>query len=426
MADVPPASGTRKRPRSPTPNGDTRKVSPRKSSPAPIAERRQDLPATPVLSNITQPTTPTLTISLVAQKREKDGSSVGVVGPSSSLGPSVYRWQEPLTASGSSLAQQRTNVDSSVGIVAPSSSLGTSVYRWQEPLTPSGSGRASINLSAGLARTSSLLSDMNISRSSTPPIVVLKTESASGTNSSNSRKASEARTEDDEMVDELAPFFGKEMRVLSMFKPYDIPGEFTLDCFLLDADWNKISTWVRAPVDIECVSVPLSLRMLIFSPSSLDISQARCISLACYSVQDLEPHTDQQDASREPWFENARPVPWPKIPRHLWFLVNDEFTILYPPYEVGISSSHPPAYWPLTGLFFVKAEEDLFDLSPYLRPGQNKIAFTQIDSMADYVLVVHGHYPTRKQIARVRARWDERKRFREQLAWLARPISPTI
>jgi len=163
-----------------------------------------------------------------------------------------------------------------------------------------------------------------------------------------------------------------------------------MDFVLLDSDWEKISLWVRAPTNID-----------------LDISQAKCISLACYSVQDLEPYTTQQAASRENWFENVRPVPWQKIPRHIWFLVNDEFTILYPPYEAD-------------------TDMELLDISPYLRPGQNKIAFTQIDSMVDYVLVLHGHYPTRGQIAPVHARWDERKRFREQLAWLARPISPTI
>jgi hypothetical protein len=69
---------------------------------------------------------------------------------------------------------------------------------------------------------------------------------------------------------------------------------------------------------------------------------------------------------------------------------------------------------------------ELFDVSQYLRPGQNKIAFTQIDSMVDYVVVLYSHYPTRSQIASVRARWDERKRFQRELAWLARPISPTI
>ncbi len=218
VADAPPASGKHRR--SPTPDGDTRRVFPRTSSPTPIAERRQDLPTTPVLSNIAQLTTPTVTVSFVAQQRENEDGTGGVIGPSSSLGPSVYL----------------------------------------EPLTRSGSGLASTNLSSTALRTNSSLSDMDISRSSIspPPIAVLKSLSE-GASSSNSRSVSLAsgRTEDDEMVDELAPLFGKDMRVLSMFKPYDIPGEFTLDFLLVDADWNKISLWVRAPENIECVSVTL-------------------------------------------------------------------------------------------------------------------------------------------------------------------------
>jgi hypothetical protein len=348
VADTPPASGKHRR--SPTPNGDTRRVFPRKSSPDPSAEQQEDPPVTPVLSNIPQPITPVVTISPAAQDEDYSGTLDSPFSPFKQL--------------------------------------------------VSDSGRAPTNLSLRPHRTSSL-SDMDISHSSIspPPIVVLKTLSdvASGTNTTtNSRsvsppsgtKASEAGTEDDEMVDELAPLFGKDMRVLSMFRPYDIPGEFAMDFVVLDADWEKISLWVRAPTNID-----------------LDISHAKCISLACYAVQDLEPYTNQQGGKRENWFENVRPVPWPKMPRHLWFLVNDEFTILYPPYE---------------------ADMELFDVSPYLRPGQNKIAFTQIDSMIDYVIVLHGHYPTPAQIAPVRARWDERKRFREQLAWLARPISPGI
>ncbi|KAH9168874.1 hypothetical protein EDB89DRAFT_1989986 [Lactarius sanguifluus] len=328
VADVPPASGKHRR--SPTPDGDARMVSPIKSSLVPVAEWRQDLPTTPVRSNIAQPTTPTVTVSLVAQQRKNEDGSGGTIGPSSPLGSSVFR----------------------------------------EPLTSSGNGPASTNLSISFLRANSSLSDMDISHSSIspPPIAVLKAHSE-GASMTNSSRASEARTEteDDEMIDELAPLFGKDMRVLSMFNPYDVPGEFTLDFVLVD--------------NID-----------------LDISRAKCISLACYSVQDLEPHANQQDVSREHWFENVRPVPWPKLPRHLWFLVNDEFTILYPPYE---------------------AEEELFDLSSYLRPGQNKIAFTQIDTMSDYVLVLHWSLP-HAQSAR------GTKRFREQLAWLTRPISPAI
>ena len=216
VADVPPASGKHRR--SPTPDNDTRRVLPRKSSPAPSVEQKQDPPATPVLSNIPQPTTPIVTISPAPQNEDCPG-----------------------------------RLDS------PSSPFKQSV---------STSGQASsTNLSLG-AHANSSLSDMDISHSSLspPPIVVLKALSdvASGTNTTtNSRsvsppsgtKVSDAGTEDDEMVDELAPLFGKEMRVLSMFRPYDIPGEFTLDFLVLDSDWEKISLWVRAPTNIECVFV---------------------------------------------------------------------------------------------------------------------------------------------------------------------------
>ena len=226
IADVPPASGKHRR--SPTPDGDARRVLPRKSSSAPTAERRQDLLSTPVLSNFPHPTTPVVTISPAAQHED---------------------------------VLERTE--------SPSSSFKSSVYQESN----SGNGRASISLSVGPHKNSSL-SDMDVSRSSVspPPIVFLKpSEGPSGTNSTNSRsasplaggKASEGVTEDDEMVDELAPLFGRDMRVLSMFRPYDIAGEFTLDFVLLDSDWEKISLWVRAPTNIECVSAPLSLCTLI-------------------------------------------------------------------------------------------------------------------------------------------------------------------
>jgi hypothetical protein len=245
VADVPPAPGKHRR--SPTPDGDTRRVSPRKSSSAPTAERRQDLIFTPVLSNFPHPTTPVVTISPAAQPEDV---SEGTGGPSSPLRSSVY----------------------------------------QEP--HSGSGRASTNLSVGPHRTSSL-SDMDVSRSSVspPPIVFLKpSEGPSGTNSSNSRsasppagrKASEGVTEDDEMVDELAPLFGRDMRVLSMFRPSDVAGEFTLDFVLLDSDWEKISLWVRAPTNIECVSAPLSLLTLIPRVSHLQPRHLSCkMHIAC-------------------------------------------------------------------------------------------------------------------------------------------------
>ncbi|KAH8982995.1 hypothetical protein EDB86DRAFT_2834154 [Lactarius hatsudake] len=295
-------------------------------------------------SDIAQPTTPAGPLVLVAQKRENEGGSGIAVGASPSL--------EPLDH--------------------------------QEPLPPSSSGRVSTDPPMGLH---SSLSDTDISRSSGANPSNFNSRSRPP---SSGRDAPEARIEtvktrgfeDDELVDELqvTPRFGKEMWVLYMTMPYDVPGEFAMDFHLGDVDYNAISLWVRAAENDEC------------------------ISLACYSIQDLEPHANQQQGpSREHWFENVRPVPYKEIPRVLWFIINDEFTILFPPYE---------------------ASEDLLDVSPYLRMGENKLCFTQIDSMEGYVLVLHGHYPTQSQIAPLRARWDGRMRFREQLAWLTRPLSP--
>ena len=70
----------------------------------------------------------------------------------------------------------------------------------------------------------------------------------------------------------------------------------------------------------------------------------------------------------------------------------------------------------------VKVTEYLFDISQYVRLGKNKLCFSQVDSMPEYVLVLYSHYPTESQIMPLRAHWDERKRFIEQLAWLVRPI----
>ena len=122
----------------------------------------------------------------------------------------------------------------------------------------------------------------------------------------------------------------------------DISGEFSMDFHLEDID--KIMLWTRARANIECVFVVLPFCMLILIndpsyppcvPPSMDISQARCISLACYSVHDIHPHTINQGETHRQ-FEVAEPVPFTKIPRVLWFLMNEEFTFFYPPYEVRL------------------------------------------------------------------------------------------
>ena len=141
--------------------------------------------------------------------------------------------------------------------------------------TPSiSSGKASLSTPLGLhaAPQSSIgsLSDMDISfTSDTPPIVVLGTRAShsrstslqSGKISSEGGtelvRAEEIEEDASEMVDELAPLFGKEMKVICMDRAYDVPGEFTWGFTLSHTDWDRVSQWAKAPENLECVSRPL-------------------------------------------------------------------------------------------------------------------------------------------------------------------------
>jgi len=142
--------------------------------------------------------------------------------------------------------------------------------------TPSiSSGNASLSTPLGLHAVQhpsiGSLSDMDISFiSDTPPIVVLGTRaSQSRSTSPQSGKRSSVggtepvrteETEEDasEMVDELAPLFGKEMNVVCMDRAYDVPGEFTWTFTLSHADWDRVSQWTKAPDNLEYVSRPSS------------------------------------------------------------------------------------------------------------------------------------------------------------------------
>jgi hypothetical protein len=70
-----------------------------------------------------------------------------------------------------------------------------------------------------------------------------------------------------------------------------------------------------------------------FQPS-LDISQARCITLACYLKEELDPYATQERLTREQWFENVKPVSWANLPHYVWGVINDKITAEVPPYMV--------------------------------------------------------------------------------------------
>ena len=114
----------------------------------------------------------------------------------------------------------------------------------------------------------------------------------------------------------------------------DIPGEFTIEFHVVDTQLDKISLWLRAPENVQCVFIVLPSCFLILPPS-LDFYQARCISLVCYPIRDIGPHAIQQGESREHGFETLRPVLWTKIPV-LSFSMNDVVTHIFPHHEVRL------------------------------------------------------------------------------------------
>jgi hypothetical protein len=198
--------------RSLTPDGNTRRVLPRR---APVSEIQQDAP----------------TIPLGSEQGEKEGGSERAVDPSFQLGQM-----------GSQTSSISSGKASKAMLAVPSSSL--------QPSTE-------------------ILNDMDISYSITPPpIVVLGTRTGASTPDSHSRSSSvpsenlpleagnatvKAEELEDEMVDELAPLFGKEMRVICMDRAWDEPGEFTWSFHLSQVDWDRVSQWANAPENLECV-----------------------------------------------------------------------------------------------------------------------------------------------------------------------------
>ena len=117
--------------------------------------------------------------------------------------------------------------------------------------------------------TETVVSQVPFVSSLNPTIAVLGTRSRGSSASSDSRSISPPpekkfadsgnvpvkaeELEEDEMEDELAPLFGKEMSVICMDRAYDIPTEFTWNFTLLPADWARVSQWVKAPECLECV-----------------------------------------------------------------------------------------------------------------------------------------------------------------------------
>lgn len=299
--------------RSLTPDGNTRRVVPRREL---VSEIQHDSPTIVLQSEIVGSTS-SAPVILGSEEHKKEGGLKAVVDPSFQLGH----------------VGRHTSSISGGGVGEPMLAVPRSgPYSSSEPL-----------------------SDMDISYSMTPPpIVVLGTRTGVSSPDSHSRYSSppsgnapseagmetvKAEEFEDEMVDELAPLFGKEMRVICMDRAWDVSGEFTWNIHLPQVDWDRVSKWADAPENLECVACfPFLKNALILSifviQFSSDISRVRCITLACYSMRELEPYATQEGLTREQWFENVKPVPWANLPPHIWGLINDNIIAGFPPYVV--------------------------------------------------------------------------------------------
>ena len=213
--------------RSLTPDGVTRRVLPRR---APVSEIQQDAPTIVLRSDIVESTS-LAPVTLDSEQREKGGGSEMAVDPPFQLG---RVGSQTSSVSGGEVGQPMLAVP------------GSRLHPSSEPP-----------------------SDMDISHSiSPPPIVVLGTRTGVSTPDSHSRASSlpsgnapseagidtvKAEELEDEMVDELAPLFGKEMRVICMDRAWDVPGDFTWSFHIPPVDWDRISQWANAPENLECV-----------------------------------------------------------------------------------------------------------------------------------------------------------------------------
>ena len=208
---------------------------------------------------VTEMTPPAATAVATEPSAAPDHSTIpaqSIVGPSG-LGTATLSVR-PQEEKGSS----ETSVDPSLPTGRASS---------QTPSISSGKPSVSTLLRPPRASHPSIgsLSDMDISSTSdTPPIVVLGTRASHSRSTSpgSGKRASEdgtepvkaEETEEDasEMVDELAPLFGKEMTVVCMERAFDVPGEFTWNFTLSHTDWERVSQWAKAPENLEYVSRP--------------------------------------------------------------------------------------------------------------------------------------------------------------------------
>ncbi|THH15588.1 hypothetical protein EW146_g4924 [Bondarzewia mesenterica] len=246
---------------------------------------------------------------------------------------------------------------------------------------PSGSTSGIVEQRAATAEiaTPQAIPQKAIDIASTSPAPQLSPSSSQVVNGIDHSLAADVRvvkTEDeDELVDELGSIFGRDARFVVAER-----GSSTIDTpismrFEISPHYmNKLRRWNNRFKSTERRSSKMHM----------------CLSLACYSFEDVLEAMSGNRAKFQQALDNICPGPWPRT-EALHAVANTTDVIPLAP--------------PLIMM------DNVVDLSPYAQLGENHIELIQTADMSDYMFVIHAHYPTQNQMQELRKKRQADQEF---------------
>ncbi|KAH7920893.1 hypothetical protein BV22DRAFT_1050031 [Leucogyrophana mollusca] len=209
-----------------------------------------------------------------------------------------------------------------------------------------------------------------------PTQVSERDDAPSGTGSPRPRSTAAVCLEDD---DASQGRFGDEMQVMFSGQGTTVPKVITIEFTFDDTLWSLVSRWVNRK------SAPENL------------SESVCVSLACYSVPDIQ--SILQEYEETPSIVQVTPraqCSWPQTG-----LVS-----------LQAKRGEKDFHIPLSPPFFLTPAQCV-DVSSFTQLGKNTLLINQLCDASEYMFVLHAHYPTRAQLAALAA---EKRRMDEQWA----------
>ncbi|KAA1477172.1 hypothetical protein DENSPDRAFT_574263 [Dentipellis sp. KUC8613] len=199
------------------------------------------------------------------------------------------------------------------------------------------------------------------------------------------------------MYDELDSVFGPDLRVIDADVGHAGPFTSTMHCNIRPAEFSLMSKFLNA----RCTTG--------------DITKTMCISLVCYSAEDLANArgAKEQSGAWEQVLLRCRPVAWPNR-GPLSALVNDKIPVpLSAPMKVCTSTNHMRFYL-VDDRAVCQVFDNVIPISSFLKAGKNRIQIRQQANLSDFIFFLVAHHPIRgqlKEIAEVRKQEMEWARY---------------